>query len=106
MQFAQSIPAGDLGGLDVHQLTPQEAFSALHGVGLPAERDCGEEVVRTLLLSQRVVKAEVRQVRNSNRAIVHSLTFEDGRRLYLGSSPEGAIAYRIAARGDQVEAST
>jgi hypothetical protein len=98
MVYSEAIPNGDLRAARVVDVTPQEAFAALHGAGLPSERDCGETAVRALLLEGKIAKVDVQQLRGTNRSVVRSLQFEDGRRLYLGSGPEGAVAYRIAGR--------
>lgn len=95
-----AIPAADQRNLVIHDLTTQEAFAALHGVGLPDEHDCGADAVTSKLLGSRVVSLEVKQIRGSNRSVLHSLFLEDGTRVYLGSGAEGAVVYRIAKRAN------
>lgn len=96
MQFADVVESESLAKLRVADVTPQEAFIAFQGLGLPAERDCGMTAVRELLIGQRIVAADLQQVRGANRTIVHSLKLEDGRRLFLASGTEGSTAYRIS----------
>ena len=37
---------------------------------------------------------DVKLLKGSNRSIIYSIEFENGERLYLGSSPYGALVYR------------
>jgi len=82
--------------MTVVNLSANEAFSAFMGLGLPQERDCGVTAVMQLFEKQRVVKVDATQVPGANRCVLHSLLFDDGRRLWLGSCPEGAVVYRLA----------
>lgn len=102
-KLIDSIASSALKMLDIHDLTPHEAYSALHGLGLPAERDCGPTAVKELLLNNKVEKVDVRLIKGSNRSVVYSITMENGVTLFLGSSPFGATAYRIAKPTSAVE---
>jgi hypothetical protein len=82
--------------LEVHDLTPQEVFQALQGMGLPKERACTVEDVHAVLHGQRVIFLDLQSVPNSTRSVLHSFTMESGQRVFLGSSPQGAVVYRIA----------
>lgn len=84
-----------LSALKVIDLTPQDAFIAFNGMGLPREQKCTKEHVEQLF------QMPVRRVRghqtSTDRFLLERIEFWDGTMLYLGASPEGAIVYRIAA---------
>lgn len=101
-QYLEAISPIAMAQLIIHDVTPQEAFAALNGLGLPPERDCGETAVRQALTG-RVVDAGVRQIRGSNRSVLEWLLFEDGTRLFLAASGEGAVVYRLARPHSYVE---
>lgn len=90
----QGIPQ-DVNFFDV---SPEEAFVALSGLGLPGEQDCGAAAVREALLTKRVVGVNTHMIRNSHRCIIESIEFEDGLKMYLGSSAGGALVYRMAPK--------
>jgi hypothetical protein len=83
-----------LSALEVVDLTPQEAFIAFNGLGLPKEQNCTAERVEELF------GTPVRHIKghqtNTNRFILEHIEFWDGTKLYLGAAPSGAIVYRIA----------
>jgi len=80
---------------DIRDLTPQEVFAALHGLGFPEEQDCGETAVQQALRRSPLRRAATRHVRNG-RCCLDRLELEDGTRLFIGSSSYGAVVYRIA----------
>jgi len=79
----------------VVDLTPQEAMAAFGGLGLPLERECGELAVKHAFDSMRVKAVHTKMV-NRKCCCLESIEFEDGTKLYLGSSFYGAVVYRIA----------
>lgn len=89
--------------VEITDLTASEAFSALHGLGLPSEQDCGPTAVKSLLETSKVVKADCQLIKGTNRSVIYSLTFDNGSTLYLGSSPYGATAYRISDKRSYVK---
>lgn len=101
-EYCQAIDSSAFSALHVHDVTPQEAFAALEGLGLPPERDCGETAVR-LALEKKIVSAGTRQLHGVNRCVVEWLEFEDGTRLHLAASAEGAVAYRLSKPFSYVE---
>lgn len=104
----ETLTAADPAALalsDIVDVSPEEAYAALNGLGLPRERECSAQAVTELLTSQRVVAVSARQIRNSHRCIVQQLELEDGTRIYLGSSAYGATVYRVAPKHSYVEAS-
>lgn len=101
-QYLESIDPTALSRLEIHDVTPQEAFAALNGLGFPPERDCGETAVRQAL-TRKITDVGVRQVRGANRSVLEWIDFEDGTRLYLASSSDGAVVYRLARRFSYVE---
>lgn len=82
--------------LEVHDLTPQECFQALKGMGLPEEKQATIDVIVKCLEGKKIVSFEAEPVANSPRTVIRSILMEGGVRLYLGSSPQGATVYRIA----------
>jgi hypothetical protein len=76
-------------------LTAEELFSALHGLGLPNETKTTAEEVTALFLKEKIVSIAVKDVPNTGRCTLDSLTFANGTRLHLGASAQGAVAYRM-----------
>lgn len=79
---------------EVVDVTAPEAYAALHGLGLPSEQTCCAETVLPLF-EQAGVQVVGGQVKGRTRFIIEELVFSDGTRLCLGSSPQGAVVYRI-----------
>jgi len=86
--------AADSTLLHVNELSPEDAFSALCGLGLPEEIGTQPEVIRALLLSNKV-----RDIQNwqaaSGRTVLDWLELENGVRIHLASSPAGPVVYKI-----------
>jgi hypothetical protein len=80
--------------LDIVELSPQEAFAAFFGLGVPKERDCAEGAVRSLFETP-VKSVDVKDIPNANRCVINSIEFEDGARLFLAPSLYGAVVYKI-----------
>jgi len=83
-----------LGSLTIVDVTPEEAFAALNGVGLPEERSCFIEDIRTLL-SKGVKRVSGKNLPGTSRCIVDFIETEDGSRIYLAPSGEGVTVYRV-----------
>lgn len=90
-----AVDAEVMNVLDIHDLTPAEAFVAFNGMGLPEEQECGPTAVNKAF-SQPVKKINAKLIKGSNRSVLESIEFEDGTRLFLASSPYGATVYRIS----------
>ena len=90
------LASEDLARLKLVELTGPELFATQMGLGLPTEQCCDFESVRDLFLRSRVVRVKGVTVPHTTRTAIECLFFEDGTRLYMGSSPQGAIVYRIA----------
>lgn len=90
-----SIEQAAFRSLDLHDLTPQEAFAAFNGLGLPKERDCGSTAVSALLIEKRIVAVEGEMIKGTNRTVIRHIEFQDGTKMYLGASAYGAMVYRI-----------
>lgn len=101
-KYLEAISPVALSQLKIYDLTPQEVFAALEGLGLPPERDCGETAVRKAFGSN-VTEVGVRQLRGANRSILDWIQFADGTRLYVAASAEGAVVYRLARRHSYAE---
>jgi len=81
--------------MELLDLTPQEAFIAFSGMGLPNERSCGRAQIEELFKTP--VRRVVGQATQTDRFILEHIEFWDGTKLYLGAAPGGAVVYRIAA---------
>ena len=95
-QFLERIDADVVRRIEVRDLTPQEAFLALNGMGMPDEKDCSAAAVKQVFESSPVKYVDAVQIRDSHRSIVNYIEMENGTRIYLASGPEGAIVYRIS----------
>lgn len=84
--------------LDVIDLTPQEAFAALNGLGIPEEQECGPLAIQKVFDESRVKKAHTKLISGTNRSVLEFLEFDNGTRMYFGVSPMGATIYRITYR--------
>lgn len=78
------------------QLTAQEFFSTLNGLGFPEERSCSESVVRSLF-KKKIVSINGSNVKGSTRFVLRHIDFEDGSRMFFESSTNGAVVHRIRA---------
>lgn len=90
-EFAQDLYAK----LRIRDLSSEEYFRALMGLGTPDEMVCAAEVVRDLLLSQRIKGVHGQDVVGTGRFQIQSLELADGTSLHLGASAHGAIVFRI-----------
>lgn len=95
VQIFESISGTASGILDIRDLSVQEAYAAFNGLGLPEERECSPTAVRMALRSP-VKAVNVKLLRGSNRSLIESLELESGDVLHFGSSPFGAVVYRIS----------
>jgi hypothetical protein len=81
--------------LRIVEVTVQEAFAALQGLGLPKERSCRFDDVLELI-KQYGVKAVIGQdIRGTDRCVIDYFILGDGSKMYVGSSAGGATIYRI-----------
>jgi hypothetical protein len=92
----RALSAAAMQVLEIVDLSPQEAFAAVEGMGLPAEQQCGLSMVRELLKETPVRRVHGHDVPGTQRCAVDSLELWDGTKIYLGASPEGAVVYRIS----------
>lgn len=88
--------------LTMHNVTPQQAFAALNGMGLPSEATCCKEVIEPMFEACGI-KVKGHQLPSTTRYVLHELTFPDGRTLYIGSSVAGPMVYRITEKHSYVE---
>lgn len=96
MTLTDVIESSVLELLEVHDLTPQECWQAFQGLGLPAERACTPEAVADAMQASVVISVDMQAISNDKRTIIHSILLGTGVRVYLASSPQGAMVYRIA----------
>lgn len=88
----------------VMDLTAKEAFIAYSGVGLPKQRKFSAEDIET-----KLKETPVRSVHGSpvdgeaGRYLIEHLELWDGTKVYFGSSPLGAVIYRVAPPNSYAE---
>ena len=92
-----------LATLTVIDVTAEEAFAALNGMGIPEERTCCAEVVLPYFEDQGI-KVKGKQPRGTQRYIVEELEFPDGTKMFFAPSPQGATIYRITRKHSYVQA--
>lgn len=106
-KMAEFVAVADVAALrliNIHDVSPQEAMAAIHGLGLPDEQDCSAAAVERLFEGQKVTRVFATSIRNSHRSILKVIEFADGSKLHLGSSAFGATVYRISKPHSYVEA--
>ena len=81
--------------MKLRELTAQEFYAALNGLGTPDEMHCDTVTVRELFSSKTVRRVHSKDVRGTTRSVIESIEFDDGTRLYLAAAPLGAVVYRI-----------
>lgn len=81
--------------LEVFEVSPQEAFAAIHGLGLPAEREVDKLVVSSLLAEQPIRRVACKDIVGGQRVVVDHIELWDGTKLHFSSSNAGAVIYRI-----------
>jgi hypothetical protein len=86
--------AAGCGILPSWTLTPDEAFHAFCGLGLPDEIGYSAEVVESLLLSSRVVKVGTR-CSPAGSVLLDTIELENGLKIYLVSNAHGAGVLKI-----------
>jgi hypothetical protein len=89
--------------VELVDVNAQEAFAAMHGMGLPHEGDCRKLVLEGLLKEQPVRKLHGRNIPHTNRCSVDCLELWDGSKLYFAAGAEGAVVYRITRPTSYVE---
>lgn len=97
LEFDQKTP------LEVVEVSAQEAFAALHGLGLPSEQQCQSETINELLREQPVRRLVAKNVAGSSRCLVDYLELWDGSKVYFGSGAEGALIYKVTRPHSYVE---
>jgi hypothetical protein len=95
-EYLQGVESSALQMLEIHDLSPEEAFIAFNGLGFPEEHDCGRTAVEKLFAEKRVKSVKVRQLPRQNRSVLEYIIFDDDTRLFLASSTEGATVYRVS----------
>lgn len=89
--------------LIVHEVTPQEAFAAVNGMGIPEEHTCCAEVIEPMFEAVGV-KVRGHQLPRTNRYVIEQLVFPDGRTVHLGAAMQGALAFRVTKKHSYVRA--
>lgn len=89
--------------LAVIDLTPEEAFAAFKGIGLPKEMQCSLETVSNLLKQQPIRKVVGTDIPGTTRCRLECLELWNGTKVYLGAGAEGAVVYRVSFPHSYVE---
>ncbi len=95
MEVHTSISGAALSVMDVRDLTVEEAYKAMNGLGLPEDQECSPTAIRVAMQSP-IAKLNIRPIRGTTRSIIESIELVSGAKVYLGASPHGAIVYRIS----------
>ena len=74
-------------------LTGKELYVAVHGLGLPDEIEKNPEVIKSLLVANKVVAAEVEEVQG--RLYLHELKLDNGLTVHLSSGARGAQVLKV-----------
>jgi len=98
MRNVDRIQPGLQKNLRIVDATTLEAFAAFSGAGVPTPLSMATETIKDLLLSQRIVRVEGRDIPGTDRSSLDTLELEDGTRLYLGASSHGAVVYRVGGK--------
>jgi hypothetical protein len=93
-QEETSLAPSEVAQLELRDVGPQELFSALNGLGLPEEHECSFATVARLLQRYKIKTVIGEDVPGSGRSVIHSIELENGAKLHLGASPEGAVVFR------------
>lgn len=88
------VSAAAYSQLNVYELSVQEAYAALMGLGMPAERAVDEHLVKELF-EKEGLKVKGKSYRGQQRFFIDEIEFPDGTRLHLAASPQGAAVYRV-----------
>ena len=100
-----TIETTDVGSeVEVHDVTPREAYAAVMGLGVPTERECSAEAIRKLLNGRTIKKVSVSQLRDSHRCLIDHLELDDGSKVYFGAGSCGSIVYRVTPPYSYTEA--
>ncbi len=81
--------------LEIHDVSPQEAFGAMFGLGILAEREVDALIVNALMKEHPVRRVVCKDIPGGNRVVVDRIELWDGSYVHFGSSNEGAVIYRI-----------
>lgn len=81
--------------VDIKEVSPQEAYAAIHGLGVLDERAVDAVLVRELMATHPVRKVACKDIIGAMRVVVDHIELWDGTRLHFGSSNEGAVIYRV-----------
>lgn len=105
MFYPSELSDKAMGSLTFVDVTPNEAFVALNGMGLPAERSCLLEDVQDLL-QKGIKKVSGKNIPGTSRCVVDFIETADGSKIYLAASSHGATVFRttrIQSHADKVE---
>ena len=80
--------------LSVITLNPEEFFRALCGLGLPDELGCEPEIVKSLLLSNKIVDVGIFPL-GTKRTVLTQMYLDNGLCIHLASSPAGPVVFKV-----------
>ncbi len=95
------VSAVAMATLVISDVTPQEAFAALHGLGTPTEQTCCPEVLEQLFGNLGITLVG-NQLSGTSRFRLDALALPGGTKVHFGASPQGAVIYRIVNRHSYV----
>lgn len=97
-RLEREVPGALLGQAEVRDLTPEEAYAAFLGVGMPEEQACSLADVQALLVQVPICRVVGHDVPGQARTVLDRLELTDGTQVYFGASGDGAVIYRIRRR--------
>ncbi len=87
--------ADALSRMKMRELTAEEYYAALQGLGTPDEMVCDAVTVRELL-RQPIKKVGGSTIAGTTRFCLTDIELESGVKLHFGASTHGAVVYRIS----------
>lgn len=81
--------------IEIKEVSPQEAYAAIHGLGILEERDFDKLTIDALLREQPIRRIGGKDLAGGGRTVIDYLELWDGTRVHLGASHDGAVIYRI-----------
>jgi hypothetical protein len=86
-----------LRALSIVNVTAEEAYAALLGLGTPEERAVSDELVEGLFRAHGA-RVRGRQIAGVLRYVVDFIELSCGTRIHFAPSPQGAVIYRVTKR--------
>lgn len=90
-EYAQT----NIGMANSPKVTALTLYQASLGVGMPQERICGSQDMRTLLVGAKIQNVHLEDSPDPKRSIIYSISLNSGRVVHLSTSVKGATIYKV-----------